>query len=313
MSFILDALRKSDARRQQGDTPGLNTPEPTTPPRRRRRMLPAVLAGLLLCALAAGGIYFAQPEWLPQRLASTGQDDEGGALRTEPSAGADAAEETGEDSASQDAGQAPDPVGSTPTPPRADNGEQREVASADEPATGAAGDEKNKPEERGGNRRSLMPAPADRSVSRPAPQRESRPVASDEGTAELERRMARAEERRAEARERAAAASEAEGEGAGEASDQSAEPVEPVEPKPLNTGVDEYLRAWELPLSVRRNMPDLALTIHVYSPQEEKRFVLINGERYGAGDQIGEARIVSIERDGAVIDFRSHRFLLEPR
>lgn len=82
---------------------------------------------------------------------------------------------------------------------------------------------------------------------------------------------------------------------------------------PLSEGVAGHLRAWELPLSVRRNLPELDLSIHVFSPVESERFVLINGERYGPGDSIGEVEIVDISRDGAIVDFRSHRFLLEPR
>ncbi|MBB6086270.1 general secretion pathway protein GspB [Wenzhouxiangella marina] len=75
----------------------------------------------------------------------------------------------------------------------------------------------------------------------------------------------------------------------------------------------EYVHAWELPLSVRRNMPALALNIHVFAERPEDRFVLINGERFVAGDELVEgARLVDIRREGAVVDFRDYRFLLEP-
>ena len=84
-------------------------------------------------------------------------------------------------------------------------------------------------------------------------------------------------------------------------------------PRALNDGVAEYVQSWELPLSVRRNLPELYLSIHVFSPNEAERFVLINGERYRSGDSIGEVEIVGINRDGAIVDFRSHRFLLAPR
>ncbi len=88
---------------------------------------------------------------------------------------------------------------------------------------------------------------------------------------------------------------------------------EPGEPwRPSGTAA-EYVRAWELPLSIRRNMPELRLTIHVYSADEAQRFVLVNGERFVVGDQLGQgARLVDIRREGAVVDFRDYRFLLEP-
>jgi len=66
-------------------------------------------------------------------------------------------------------------------------------------------------------------------------------------------------------------------------------------------------------LSVRRSLPDLKLSIHVFSAEEDGRFVLINGERYVPGDQLSDgARLVDIRREGAIVDFREHRFLLEP-
>ncbi len=73
------------------------------------------------------------------------------------------------------------------------------------------------------------------------------------------------------------------------------------------------MRAWELPLSIRRNLPALNLSIHVFSEQAEERFVLINGVRYIIGDELPEgARLVDIRREGAIVDYRDYRFLLEP-
>lgn len=58
MSLILEALKKSESRRQLGEAPGLGTP--FTVVRRRRRLLPFILLALIV--LAAGfGWYYLRP------------------------------------------------------------------------------------------------------------------------------------------------------------------------------------------------------------------------------------------------------------
>jgi hypothetical protein len=103
-------------------------------------------------------------------------------------------------------------------------------------------------------------------------------------------------------------------------------PTEPAAPTEAAAGIDrepdseswspqaaEYVRVWELPLSIRRNLPELKLNIHVYSEQPRQRFVLVNGERFRTGDTLADGvRLVEIRREGAILDFRDYRFLLDP-
>ncbi|MFW2403844.1 MAG: general secretion pathway protein GspB [Gammaproteobacteria bacterium] len=61
MSFILDALRKSDAERQQQVTPGLATTQQRVEKNPRNLWIPVLVVVLLLNALVVGWIYFAGP------------------------------------------------------------------------------------------------------------------------------------------------------------------------------------------------------------------------------------------------------------
>lgn len=162
------------------------------------------------------------------------------------------------------------------------------------------------------------------------PQRRRQVPMETARVAEIERQMAEAEaQRREHEREvgqvRATEAAEAERRArqlrdraarAEQAPAESTAPgtiPEPGQPWSPSAAAAEYVRAWELPLSIRRNMPELRLTIHVYSADEAQRFVLVNGERFVVGDQLGQgARLVDIRREGAIVDFRDYRFLLEP-
>lgn len=314
MSFILDALRKSDARRQQSRAPGLNSPEPPQPPRRRRsRRLLAWFAGsLVLLVAVAAAVYVLRPEWLPQGSRVAEQVRGSGASADEPAAATSgpgsrqSAEPGGQDGGSGQAGQAES----------VDTGPIARQTPARPPATDSVAEEEDNEtgESAPMDRRQPVPASPERTVTREAPQRESVPVPAEDATEELERRIAEESDRRR--REESAASETLEAEGRSvrrRQPDTSGERDPESTPAALNDGVAGYVRSWELPLSVRRNLPELDLSIHVFSPNEAERFVLINGERYRSGDSIGEVEIVDINRDGAIVDFRSHRFLLEPR
>lgn len=309
MSFILDALRKSEARRQHSGAPGLNSPEPPRPAR-RRRLLPWLGATLLAVVVTAVAVYILQPQWLPRSLLIGEQltDNENDAPRTEPG---EAGEEEGSASRTEVAHvEQYDREETAPT-----TQDRRRRIRSDDVGEGA-GEEAAPTTDRRDRRDRRQPIPAhpDRIVRREPSERESRSVPATEASEELERRIAaeRAQRRR-DAPSQPVRRETAPDRAPDAAGKSVPAPEEKSEPAPLNEGVSEYLRIWELPLSARRNLPELDLTIHVYSPKEAERFVLLNGERHVAGDSVEGARIVEITRDGAVLDFRSHRFLLEPR
>ncbi|MDT8408627.1 MAG: general secretion pathway protein GspB [Wenzhouxiangellaceae bacterium] len=75
---------------------------------------------------------------------------------------------------------------------------------------------------------------------------------------------------------------------------------------------ENFIRPWELPQSQRAGFPKLDLSVHVYAANPRGRFVLINGERYTEGDQVGEGVVLAeIVRAGAIIDFGNYRVLIE--
>ncbi|MEO8671792.1 MAG: general secretion pathway protein GspB [Tahibacter sp.] len=68
---------------------------------------------------------------------------------------------------------------------------------------------------------------------------------------------------------------------------------------------------WELPLNVRKDLPVLKLTMHVYSSEPAQRFVVLNGNRQVEGDDLGaEVKLSEIRADGVVLEFHGQRFLV---
>lgn len=65
------------------------------------------------------------------------------------------------------------------------------------------------------------------------------------------------------------------------------------------------------PQEFQRQLPELVVTIHVYSPDESQRILFINNREYRRGDQLLEGlRLEEIVADGAVLSFRGERFKL---
>ncbi len=280
MSYILNALRKSDAQRRQAPASGQIFAAVGAGPsaRRRQRQRRALLLSVLVVMAALVGWQMAEP--IRSWWVGTGTDPMPAApVRAEPTTEAPA------------------------------------VDSAPAASESAIAIDRRAPDQR--------PASV---VSRPAP---ARPDASPRPPAEREREVADAAtlQRLIEA-EQAAIRAQAEP-SSGSSAAARAEPTEPVLPRPTTQAAApaatspapeawvperaEYLRQWELPLTIRRDLPRLSLSIHVFSAEPAQRFVLINGERRVEGDALGQgARLVEIRREGAVVEFRDYRFLLEP-
>jgi general secretion pathway protein B len=67
----------------------------------------------------------------------------------------------------------------------------------------------------------------------------------------------------------------------------------------------------QMPPEMQRAIPPMAVTIHVYSPQESQRILFINNREYHKGSLIeGGIRVEEIVPDGAVLSYQGERFKL---
>lgn len=69
---------------------------------------------------------------------------------------------------------------------------------------------------------------------------------------------------------------------------------------------------WELPDTVRADVPEMSFSVLVYANRPADRFVLVNGKRLQEGDSFRQGLVVQeIRRDGVVFSYRLYRFLVE--
>jgi hypothetical protein len=74
----------------------------------------------------------------------------------------------------------------------------------------------------------------------------------------------------------------------------------------------EPISYWQLPQSVRDDLPELRITVLVFADKPEDRFLLVNGQRLVEKDEIpGGVLLDEIRRDGAVFQYRKYRFLVK--
>ena len=84
----------------------------------------------------------------------------------------------------------------------------------------------------------------------------------------------------------------------------AAEEYHPGEPQPIGY--------WDLPDSVRANVPEIKFSVLVYATNPADRFVLINGQRLGEGSSAQPGLVVKeIRRDGVLFSYRLYQFLVE--
>lgn len=83
-------------------------------------------------------------------------------------------------------------------------------------------------------------------------------------------------------------------------------------PPAAEPSAEQLPNMYQLPYATRKDLPKLTLSMHVYSPLREERFIVLNGKRYTLDNaQPGpDLTLLDIVADGAVMEFRGQRFLL---
>jgi general secretion pathway protein B len=286
MSILLDALKKSEKQRQLGETPTLNTPVDDAPKSvsGTSRWLPLVL---LLVVVILGWM-----SW--QRFG--GWDS------------ADAPAEV-----TQEVGAAPESV-------------KEHAAGQEAAAKQKAAAKKKREQEAGAERTPVEEFQAAQTGGKPQPAGKGKPkekqapvTAAKAGPQAKNDDSLAAVNRSFNEYSTADALPGQDEQAAAEPSSAPAavsEPDEPVRPRPRKSRRPAEPNApitfWELPQGVRDGLPELRITVLVYSEKPEERFVLIAGQRLKEKDEApGGLVLDEIRRDGAVFVYRNYRFLIK--
>jgi general secretion pathway protein B len=246
MSFILDALRKSEAARRRSEAPDLfaHMPQAQPPPQARPRWPWWALGAAVAIALAIAVGLLTRRTQAPVAAAPA---VETGDIADASQAGADEVA-----IAQADATARPEPAPDQPPPP-AQVVAAAPIAATPPPAPAAVATQQ-------ATQPAAPPQPAPPPVSAPA----TAPVAT---------------------------------------------------PAPPPSG-DRIVSPAELEPALRRELPALKLSMHLWNETPARRFIILDGQRLKEGDVLGEGVsgeivVERIDRDGAVLAWRGLRLRIE--
>lgn len=75
--------------------------------------------------------------------------------------------------------------------------------------------------------------------------------------------------------------------------------------------VQQYQYLYQLPFSIRKEIPKIKLNVHVFDKDKENRVVVVNGEAYAIGDMIEELLLIfDITPEGLVLDYNGTKFMI---
>ena len=73
----------------------------------------------------------------------------------------------------------------------------------------------------------------------------------------------------------------------------------------------KFLYVYQLPFSIRKDIPEIKLNIHVYDKDPAHRIAIINGVKLSVGDLIeNEVLLKDIIQEGIVLDFNDNEFMI---
>jgi general secretion pathway protein B len=308
MSYILDALKKSQRERELGQVPRLQAPvfdEPLEQTRAQRWIIATFALAALAAVLAAYAalrppianapeVSEAEVESAPESEspASSANTEEpvvvdsavdravDNALAALPRADADHVGETGGTADDRDA----EPqVLVVPAPPKPG---ERLPRGADELRRAVLGVD-------------AASSPEPRKLTQPkAPVPEHAPVPPE--------LIAEIEAFKRTFREEGGRGSAARAETASKSAERRTQPATQAAP-PLRD------RPAPLSSSLRRELPPFSMTVHVYDPDPARRFVYLNGSKLREGELARDGFFVEeVRADGAVLRYDAHRFFLSP-
>jgi len=289
MSLILEALKKSEARRQLGETPGIGTP--FTVARRRHNPLP--LIAVLIAAAAALGWYYVRTLPPTASTASPAPAAQNSNIVAQPAArkppaGLAPNRPNGADAASSPAGAEMARrrlAGMPPGTPGA-RGELPGRAEGVNPA--APGPTVGMAAQYAARRQALAHPPEN--VAAPGPD-DAAPAHASAPAANAAPPLV------------ASAAHPA------VATAQPPKPEPPATAPATTSAAQDLPLYYELPYNVRKDLPVLTISMHVYAAAPEQRFVMIDGERKTEGETVHEGLTLrEIRPDGLVLEFRGQRF-----
>ena len=85
-----------------------------------------------------------------------------------------------------------------------------------------------------------------------------------------------------------------------------------AESKSYHPGEPAPIGYWELPDTIRAEVPEIKFSVLVFAADPADRFVLINGQRLAEGESAQSGLVVKeIRREGVVFSYRLYQFLVE--
>lgn len=294
MSLILEALRKSEAERRRGQAPDLlSEPLAFAPgPRATTRSVPRWAYAAAVIGLVALAAWWAWPRAAATTAAGTNAGAETLARQDNPSAVDNPAPGPARQSASVDSSSSP----TAPAPALANATAGRMPAaplqSADVVDRAAASVDV---------------------VPRSSPPADPRPMPTTARTAAADTSDTPAEIPAAPAPTRSPAAATALPAPAPDLARAGTPPAALPAAPPSFTSPDRTLRLADLSTEDRQQLPPLKMSMHMFGAAAAQRFAIIDGNRVGEGDRVGEALVDTIEADGVTLSWRGRRIRLPVR